>query len=270
MRCKAPAKLNLFLHITGRRPDGYHNLQTLFQLIDLCDELQFGQRDDGKITITPKLTAVTTTDNLIYRAAALLQQTTGCQFGADIQVQKNIPMGAGLGGGSSDAATTLLALNQLWQTGLAQQDLMQLGTRLGADVPIFIFGKAAWAEGIGEKLHAVDVADAWYVILIPDCHVSTQQIFEHPDLPRDHSPVTISDYLTNRCNNDCEKLVRQLYPAVDAAFTSLTPFAKPHLTGTGGAVFASFKSKSEASTVMRKLPNSITKYIAQSRNTHCF
>ena len=191
LTCPAPAKLNLFLHVVGRRPDGYHLLQTLFRFIDLHDTLHFSLREDGAVRRTNAVEGVAEEQDLCVRAARLLQGETGCALGVDIAVEKRIPMGGGLGGGSSDAATTLIALNRLWSLGLSRPRLMELGLRLGADVPVFIFGENAFAEGVGEKLQAYPLADAWYVVLFPPVHVPTAEIFAHPELTRDTVSITM-------------------------------------------------------------------------------
>ncbi|MEX2334629.1 MAG: 4-(cytidine 5'-diphospho)-2-C-methyl-D-erythritol kinase, partial [Pseudohongiella sp.] len=229
----APAKLNLFLHITGRRSDGYHTLQTLFQLLDYGDELRFSLRTDGQLRLTCNDTSLSNNDNLVLRAAGLLRQTLNIKTGADIHLIKRIPAGAGLGGGSSDAATALLALNQLWQGGLSRTRLAELGLQLGADVPVFVFGNSAWAEGIGEELEPVTLAEQFFVVLTPACHVTTGTIFSHQQLTRDSTAIKMCAFLAGQSRNDCETLVRKLYPAVDAALDWLSQFAPARMTGTG-------------------------------------
>ncbi|TNF01394.1 MAG: 4-(cytidine 5'-diphospho)-2-C-methyl-D-erythritol kinase, partial [Gammaproteobacteria bacterium] len=200
----APAKINLFLHITGRRADGYHNLQTLFQLLDFGDQLDFEATQSCAIQVTPALEGVAPDDNLIYRAARLLQEQSGCQRGAVIHLHKRLPMGGGLGGGSSDAATALVALNELWQLGWSREDLMSLGRQLGADVPVFIFGHSAWAEGVGEQLTELEIPPAWYLVLAPDTQVSTATIFAHQGLTRNTHPIKIRAFLEQGGRNDCQ------------------------------------------------------------------
>ncbi len=247
----SPAKLNLFLHITGRRPDGYHNLQTLFQLLDWGDWLTFSPNSSSRITIDPAGADIALADNLIYRAARLLQAGSS---GVRISVEKRIPMGAGLGGGSSNAATTLLALNHLWRTGLSRAELQALGATLGADVPVFVGGRTAWAEGIGEVLTPVDMPPRWYAVITPDCHVSTGQIFSHLQLTRNTSPIKMATFFEGYSRNDCQELVRRLYPDVDAALGWLDKFGEARLTGTGASVFAGFGTEAEAAAVIKQLP----------------
>tara|TARA_R110001592_G_scaffold363371_1_gene685715 strand:+ start:335724 stop:336554 length:831 start_codon:yes stop_codon:yes gene_type:complete len=245
----SPAKLNLFLHITGRREDGYHNLQTLFQLLDWGDLLSFTANHSGEITLQGM--AIPAAENLIYRAAMLLQRG---DLGADITVQKRVPAGAGLGGGSSNAATTLLALNHLWRLKLPPEELQALGMTLGADVPVFVAGRTAWAEGIGEVLTPVNLEQHWYVIITAACHVSTRQIFSHLQLTRNTSPIKMAAFFEGYSRNDCQKLVTRLYPDVDASLSWLNQFGEARLTGTGASVFASFGTESEARAVLQQLP----------------
>jgi len=262
----APAKLNLMLHITGRREDGYHNLQTLFQFLDYGDELQFEVLPTPTVEIISDLANVDTNDNLIYRAARLLQQSCDCELGARIKLEKVLPMGAGLGGGSSDAATTLVALNQLWQLNLSLGQLADLGLQLGADVPVFVHGHAAWAEGVGEQLTPVSPAEPWYLVLTPDCHVSTVEIFSHKELTRNTSAITIATALEGGGRNDCEAVVSMLYPQVKQALFLLNQFAAAKMTGTGASVFAEFPSKDQAQQVLAKIPNTLRGFIAQGKN----
>ncbi|MEO5573688.1 MAG: 4-(cytidine 5'-diphospho)-2-C-methyl-D-erythritol kinase, partial [Gammaproteobacteria bacterium] len=228
----APAKLNLFLHIIGRRLDGYHELQTVFQFIDYADELRFTPRPDGHIELTSALPDVPPEHNLIVRAARLLQAETKTSQGTDIELTKRLPIGAGLGGGSSDAATTLFALNRIWGLNLPLDELTGLGLRLGADVPVFLRGQAAWAEGVGERLTPIDLEEPWYVVVTPPCQVSTQAIFTSADLTRDTKPITIADFLAGQGGNDCEALVCRRYPEVAIALDWLGKFAKARMTGT--------------------------------------
>ena len=253
----SPAKLNLFLHITGRRPDGYHELQTLFQLLDWGDWLEFTPGASGEISLAAPGLDIPPADNLIYRAARLLQDAAPARElpGIHIRVDKRIPAGAGLGGGSSNAATTLLALNRLWQLGLTRGELQALGATLGADVPVFVGGHTAWAEGIGEVLTPVDLPERWYVIITPSSHVSTAQIFSHLQLTRNTSPIKMATFFEGYSRNDCQDLVRRLYPDVDAVFTWLERFAEARLTGTGASVFASFGTEAQAEAVVRQLPH---------------
>ncbi|MFT5605177.1 MAG: 4-diphosphocytidyl-2-C-methyl-D-erythritol kinase [Paracoccaceae bacterium] len=262
----SPAKLNLFLHITGRRADGYHLLQTAFQLLDYGDEMQFQVTDDSKIVVTPELPGVKTDDNLIVRAARLLQSHTGSKQGARIQIDKRLPMGGGIGGGSSNAATTLLALNTLWRTGLSLPKLCHLGLKLGADVPVFVGGRSAWAEGVGENLQALDLESVWYVVIHPGCSVSTQEIFSHEQLTRNTPPIKIAAFLGQGAGNDCENVVKSLYPEVKIALDWLNQFAPAQLTGTGSCLFARFADKSSAEDVFSKRPVSYSGFVARGVN----
>lgn len=249
----APAKLNLFLHITGRRADGYHELQTVFQFIDRCDELRFTSRDDGVIRPMHALPGLDPGRDLTVRAARLLQSSTGVNLGADICLDKRLPIGGGLGGGSSDAATTLVVLNCLWKLGLSLAELAGLGLQLGADVPVFVRGRSAWAEGVGERLTEMNLDEPWYLVVVPPCQVSTDKIFAAPDLTRDSVPITIDNFLTARMANDCEAAVRRRYPQVAEAFRTLERYAVARLTGTGACVFAAFQEQQEAHFVLRQL-----------------
>ncbi|MFO7857291.1 MAG: 4-(cytidine 5'-diphospho)-2-C-methyl-D-erythritol kinase [Ectothiorhodospiraceae bacterium] len=235
-RWPAPAKINRFLHILGRRADGYHALQTLFQFLDRCDSVHIRVRDDGVIRRRGELADVPPEADLTLRAAHALQQDTGAAAGAEIRVHKRLPAGGGLGGGSSDAATTLVALNHLWGCGLDADALASLGLTLGADVPVFVRGSAAWAEGVGERLQPVTLDRPWYVVLVPACHVSTAELFRAPELTRNTPPITIAD-LPDGGGNDFESVVRARYPAVEGAFAALAPFGQAQLTGSGGCVF---------------------------------
>lgn len=262
----APAKLNLMLHITGRRQDGYHNLQTVFQFLDYCDQIGFKSRDDGQIRRVNSVNNVSEDQDLVVRAARLLAAKMNDCPGVDLSVNKRIPMGGGLGGGSSDAATTLVALNMLWSLGLDKKNLMDMGLSLGADVPIFIAGHAAWAEGVGEELIDIQLPEPWFVVIDPHCHVSTAEIFSHSDLTRNSPVTTIADFLSGGGRNDCENLVRKIYPEVDAALNWLARFAAPAMTGTGGCVFASFDNEADALAVLKKLPENFSGFVAQGVN----
>ena len=262
----APAKLNLFLHIVGRRPDGFHLLQTAFQFIDLCDTLCFDITRDGRIERTRELTGVPAEQDLTVRAAILLQHTTGTAYGARITCDKHIPLGGGLGGGSSDAATTLVALNHLWNTGQSVEQLAQLGLRLGADVPVFVHGHAAWAEGVGEILTPITPPEPWYVVVHPRCHVSTAEIFNLPELTRNTSPIKIRDFLVGEGRNDCENPVRARYPAVAAALDWLANYSSAYMTGTGACVFAAFSTEARAREVAALLPPQWDGFVAQGLN----
>lgn len=253
--CPAPAKLNLFLHITGRRADGYHLLQTVFQFIDLCDTLEFHPRADGEIHC-PALEEVAPADNLVVRAARLLQQHSGTRQGVAIKIAKQIPVGGGLGGGSSNAATALLALNRLWHLDLSVDTLAQLGLQLGADVPVFVRGCAAWAEGVGEQLTCLDnLPEPWYLVVHPDCHVATGEIFSDPELPRAMEPVVAEDFRAGRTGNACEAVVTRLYPMIRHALAWLGNYGEARLTGTGACIFAAFPDPILACQVLDALPD---------------
>lgn len=262
----APAKVNLFLHLLGRRPDGYHELQTVFQFVGLCDTLSFDLRDDGEVRRMTDLPGVAPETDLVVRAARLLQSHTGTRLGADIGVSKRIPIGAGLGGGSSDAATTLVALDQLWGAGLLSPQLQAIGRRLGADVPIFLHGQAAWAEGIGERFSPISLEEPWYLLIRPGTEVSTAAVFNDPDLTRHTSPITIARFLAGEEHNDCEPVVRIRYPEIAAALDWLGERAHPRLTGTGSCVFAGFPSETEARAVLTELPRRWEGFVAQGLN----
>lgn len=266
LRLISPAKLNLFLHITGRRSDGYHTLQTVFQLLDYGDEMQFRLAEDREITLETEFPNLEPEDNLIIRAARLLQNHSQCTKGAGIQINKRLPMGGGIGGGSSNAATTLLALNRLWQTGLSLSELSELGLQLGADVPVFVGGRTAWAEGIGENLQALDLESVWYLVIHPGCSVSTQEIFSHEQLTRNTSPIKIAAFLGQGAKNDCENVVKSLYPEVKNALDWLNQFAPAQLTGTGSCVFARFADEASAQDVFSKRPESYSGFVARGVN----
>ena len=262
----APAKLNLFLHITGRRPDGYHSLQTGFQFLDIADQIHLVPTDDGQIRLLTPLPEVPADRDLTVRAARLLQGETGATQGVDIQVQKRLPLGGGLGGGSSDAATVLVALNRLWDTKLSEDRLAELGLRLGADVPVFVRGRAAWAEGVGEVLTPIQPAEAWYVVLVPPVTVSTAEIFSAPELTRNTSPIRIPDFLLGAGGNDCEAVVRARHPVVGQFLDWLNRFGRARLTGTGACVFAAFSEQAGAQRVVDQLPADWVGFIARGCN----
>jgi 4-diphosphocytidyl-2-C-methyl-D-erythritol kinase len=285
----APAKLNLMLRVTGRRADGYHLLQTVFRFIDFGDSLRFRVREDGLIARVNEVAGVPPDSDLCVRAARLLQQVTGTSLGADIYLEKRLPMGGGLGGGSSDAATTLLALNQLWGTGVPRTQLVDLSVKIGADVPVFVFGRNALAEGIGEQLQALDLPPAWYVVLCPPVAVPTASIFTHPDLKRDSKKVTIqgfsgsaggsigkcsSDWLAANARNDLQALVVRLYPEVARHLAWLTYYGyygrhgAALMTGSGACVFAPFDSEAEAKQVLAQLPAGMHGFVAQGLPNH--
>jgi 4-diphosphocytidyl-2-C-methyl-D-erythritol kinase len=262
----APAKLNLFLHITGRRPDGYHELQTLFQLLDYGDELTFVPDESTAIHLSCNNPLLETPDNLVLRAAHLLQATLAEKKGCRIHLDKKLPLGGGVGGGSSDAATTLLALNKLWHCGLSEAQLQQLGLQLGADVPVFLHGHTAWAEGVGEKLQNMQLPQDWFVVITPQCHVATAQIFNHEQLTRNSAPLRIPAFPFSGSRNDCEQVVCALYPQVQAALNWLNKFAAARMSGTGASVFASFASREQAVAVLEQLPLDFTGFVAQGVN----
>jgi 4-diphosphocytidyl-2-C-methyl-D-erythritol kinase len=253
-RWPAPAKLNLCLHVTGRRADGYHLLQTIFRLIDLCDVLEFAPRSDGAIGRAAPIADVAEADDLTLRAARLLQAEAGCRNGATIRLEKRIPIGGGLGGGSSDAATTLLALNALWDTRLDAAQLARLALRLGADVPFFLLGRNAYAEGIGEVLTPLDLAPAWYVVITPQVAVSTKEIFASAALTRDTKPLKIGALLAGAGHNDLEPVVRARYPEVARALDWLKRRGEARMSGSGASVFAEFASEAEARAVAASIP----------------
>jgi len=262
----APAKLNLILHITGRRQDGYHLLQTVFQFIDFSDSLDFSIRDDAVISRQSDWQDVAEADDLIVRAAKLLQQTSSCNLGVDIRLQKRLPAGGGLGGGSSDAATTLVALNHLWGLELSVDQLAEIGLQLGADVPVFVRGNAAWAEGVGEQLTAIEPEECWYLVLQPDCSVSTKEVFNSSDLTRNTPAIRIRDFLEDGGHNDCEPVVRNLYPQVAEALDWLDQFAVARMTGTGACIFAGFDKQQQAESVYEKLPQGWEGFVAKGLN----
>ena len=245
----APAKLNLFLHVTGRRADGYHELQTVFRLLDVADRLDFAVTDDGEVCRVSDLTGVDQAADLTVRAARALQQAGGTVRGARIRLHKRLPMGGGLGGGSSDAATTLLALNHLWGTGLSPAALADIGLSLGADVPVFLHGHSSWGEGVGERLQPLTLPPSWYVILCPQCAVSTAGIFADPELTRNSAAIRIPAFLAGEGRNDCEPVVRRLYPDVAQALDWLGNEGEPRLTGTGACVFLACADQRRARAV---------------------
>ncbi len=261
--CLSPAKLNLFLHITGRRADGYHTLQTYFQLLDYGDNLSFESQSRPGIDLKTPLVAVTEQENLIYKAAKLLQQHTGTKLGAKIQLDKKIPLGAGLGGGSSNAGTTLVALNHLWKTCCTPTELQQLSIQLGADVPLFTLGQSAWAEGIGEQLTPLNSIDAWFLVITPNIHVTTQEIFRHPQLTRNTPPITVAAFREGAMRNDCQRLVCALYPEIADVLNWLNAYGQAKLTGTGASCFVSFATLTEAATVQKLVPLRWQSFVAR-------
>jgi 4-diphosphocytidyl-2-C-methyl-D-erythritol kinase len=262
----APAKLNLMLRVLGRRDDGYHELQTVFQFIDRQDLLDFEPRADGKIRRLSTIAGVPPEEDLVVRAARLLQRRTGCRLGVDIRLEKRLPMGGGLGGGSSDAATTLVGLNRLWATGLDDSDLVTIGLELGADVPVFVYGRAAWGEGVGERLTPVDLPRPWFLVLVPPCQVSTREVFSAADLTRNSPPITIRDFLAGDDRNDCLPAVRLLYPAVAEAIDWLASVGRPRLTGTGSCIFCAFDTREQAAAALADSPDRYNAFVARGLN----
>ncbi|MGR5531616.1 4-(cytidine 5'-diphospho)-2-C-methyl-D-erythritol kinase [Vibrio alfacsensis] len=265
-RWPSPAKLNLFLYINGRTENGYHELQTLFQFVDHGDELTIQANNSGEITISPELKDVPLKDNLIWKAATALQRYANCSYGAQIDLHKILPMGGGIGGGSSNAATTLVALNFLWQTNLSDDELAEIGLVLGADVPVFVRGFSAFAEGVGEKLSPAHPDEKWYLVVRPNVSIATADIFGHPNLIRNTPKRDLDTLLNTPSVNDCEKIVRLLYPEVDKQLSWLLQYAPSRLTGTGSCVFAEFSSKSEAETLLALLSDNVSAFVAQGRN----
>lgn len=262
----SPAKLNLFLHINGRLPNGYHELQTLFQFVDFSDTMTFEAREDGQILLHSNLQGVADEDNLVLRAAKLLQQHAGVTKGVTIELEKRLPMGGGIGGGSSNAATTLLACNRLWQLDLSNAELAQLGLTLGADVPVFVHGKATLAEGVGEKFTDMSPAEPWYLVVRPNVHISTAAVFTDPDLPRDTPKLAPDQFNAKEWRNDCENIVRKRYPQVENALSWLVEYAPSRLTGTGSCVFAPFESKAQAELALLNLPEAMSGFVAKGCN----
>jgi 4-diphosphocytidyl-2-C-methyl-D-erythritol kinase len=274
----APAKINLFLHINGQRADGYHLLQTVFRLLDLYDTIKLKLTTDGIIKRVNDVAGVSAEQDLCIRAASLLQQHTQCPLGVKILVEKHIPIGGGLGGGSSDAATVLLALNSLWQLNLSRKELMSLGLKLGADVPFFIFGKNAWAEGVGEQLTEINLRESYYVVLNPNIHVSTAQIFANKQLTKNTNPMTMSDFSgtanLTACNlsaefiNDLEKIVCSEYPAVLGCLNWLNQFGDARMSGSGASVFLEVVDEKTAVEICNQKPKNIQGYVAKGLNQH--
>ena len=264
----APAKLNLFLHVVGRRADGYHLLQTLFRFLDHGDLLRFSPRDDGRVVLSNPLPGVPPEEDLTVRAARLLLAETGCQSGVDIRVEKRLPMGGGLGGGSSDAATVLLALNHLWQLGLPRQRLQEIGLTLGADVPVFIFGRNAFAEGVGEALCPVDLPPAWYVVIEPPVHVPTAAIFTAPELKRDTAPIRLAEWRHGFGDNDLEPVATAGFPAIAECIGWLSEFGRARMSGSGACIFAEFERREEAEAVLRQMPHGMRGWVAAGLDQH--
>ncbi len=272
--CPAPAKLNLFLHVIGRRADGYHLLETVFRFIDHSDTLSLQLRSDGLIERAGDVPGVAREEDLSVRAAALLQKASATRFGATIELRKRLPLGGGLGGGSSDAATVLIALNRLWGLGWARDRLQDLALQLGADVPVFVFGRNAFAEGVGERLRAVELPPAWYLVLVPPLSVSTAAIFSAPDLTRDSSPIKISsfsagpDFSAGPGRNDLEAVACRRYPAVAEHLAWLRQRAPAAMTGSGACVFAAFDTEAAALEVFGHRPPGMQGFVARGLDRH--
>ncbi|MGL4408713.1 MAG: 4-(cytidine 5'-diphospho)-2-C-methyl-D-erythritol kinase [Zoogloea sp.] len=267
-RLPAPAKINLFLHIVGRRPDGYHLLQTAFRMLDWGDEITLRRRDDGQLCRTTDVPGVPPEADLVIRAARLLQQETGTAYGADIGVLKRVPMGGGLGGGSSDAATVLIGLNRIWGCGLDRPTLQALGLRLGADVPFFIYGETAFAEGVGEELHPLEVPPAWYVLVAPPVSVPTAEIFSSKELTRDTEPRIIRVFAAHDTRNDMQAVACSKYPEVKQTISWLSSKGSARMSGSGGCSFASFETEAQANEVLASAPQGWVVWVAQGLDQH--
>jgi 4-diphosphocytidyl-2-C-methyl-D-erythritol kinase len=254
------------LRVLGRRADGYHRLQTVFQLIDRTDLLSFEVRRDGHVRRVSEVPGVPPESDLVVLAARLLQSHTGCPLGADIHIEKRLPLGGGLGGGSSDAATTLLALDALWQTRQGPDVLAALGLSLGADVPVFVRGLSAWGEGVGAELTPIELPRPWYLVLVPPCEVSTARVFSDPELTRNSASITISDFLAGDQRNDCLPVVRARYPAVADALDWLAGYGSARLTGTGACVFCPFEAEAPAREVLARVPGAYDAFVARGVN----
>ena len=274
LKVPSPAKLNLMLHITGQRADGYHELQTIFQFVDYGDELSFQLREDSKITLSPEIKGVNFEDNLIIKAARALQSHKNAAnkiCGTNIQLTKILPMGGGLGGGSSNAATALLALNILWKLDLSLEELAQIGLSLGADVPVFIKGRACWAEGVGDKITPLpNLAENWFVIACPNAHSNTKEIFSHKGLTRNSEILNMRHALegqaANTVRNDCQLVASELNPEIGKTLNLLNKFGSAKMTGTGACVFLSVASENKATQVVSKLPAELNAFIAKGTN----
>lgn len=262
----APAKINLFLHILGQQTNGYHSIQSVFQFISLHDTLHIKKLNTPTLKLDATLPDIPQDNNLILQAATLLQQHTHCTYGAEISLEKNIPIGGGLGGGSSDAASTLLALNTLWDLQLTLEELCMLGVQLGADIPIFIHGHACWAEGIGDKLTTITLPEPWYLLLLPNIHCSTSALFQDPQLHRSSSPLKRANYSPNQGHNDFEPLVRKLYPEIDLIMTRLSAYTTAKITGTGSTVYGTFDTREEASRIANLMSDHFKTMITKGLN----
>jgi len=264
----APAKLNLFLHITGQRADGYHLLQTVFQLLDYGDTVNIEPRQDGRIVRSSAIPGVPEEQDITLRAAKLLQQTSASKLGANISVEKRLPMGGGLGGGSSDAATVLMALNRLWELGLSRAVLMELALKLGADVPVFVFGQAAWAEGIGEELQAIKLEPAYYAVLTPAVSIPTASIFASRELTRNTIPQTMAAFFKGFGHNDLQPLVCRMYPQVASCLSWLKQFGDARMSGSGSSVFVAVDSIESAQSIVAQKPEGVMGFAAGSLHQH--
>lgn len=262
----APAKLNLFIHVLGRREDGFHDIQTLFQFLEAGDRLYFQHRDDGRIRLDAGDIALAEEENLVLRAARMLQEHSGSPNGADIRLEKHLPLGSGLGGGSSDAATTLHALNRLWDLDLSVEELAALGLELGADVPVFIHGRAAWGEGLGERLEPADPPEPWYVIITPPCRVSTAAMYQDEDLRRDSERIDMETFLAGRGRNDFQPVVAARHTPVSEALRWLASFGEARLTGTGACVYLAVDSRQAGERILERLPADWRGFVTRGRN----
>ena len=268
----APAKLNLFLHITGQRDDGYHLLQSVFQFVDHSDRLSFEIRDDAQIHRATEIAGIDEASDLTVRAATLLQQAASIKQGVNIYIEKNLPMGGGVGGGSSDAATTLVVLNHLWSAGLSLDQLAQLGLQLGADVPVFVKGQAAFAEGVGEQLQAIELAEPWFLVVKPPVHVSTVEIFSDPQLTRNSPAIKICDLRAgaislDELSNVCQPVAIRHYPEIAEVIATLKQYGQARMTGTGACVFVDFETQAQARQAQQALPEHWTAFVAKAMNT---
>jgi len=265
----APVKINLFLHVVGRRADGYHELQTVFRFLDFGDEIEFSRRDDGRILRTIDIPGIAESDDLCLRAAHALRDWTGTRFGADIALAKRVPVGSGLGGGSSDAATTLIALNTIWELGLEQAELLVIAVGLGADVPVFVFGRSAWGEGVGDILEALTLPPGgWYVVVTPPVAVSTARVFAAFKLTPENRAITIRDFLGGGGRNDLEPVVCGLYPEVDRVLRWLRQFGAARMTGSGGSVFLAVTDRAQGQEILAARPSGCTGFVARALDVH--
>lgn len=264
----APAKVNLFLHVTGRREDGYHTLQTVFRFLDHGDTLRFEVRQDDRVRRVSGPVGVAAESDLVVRAARALQARTGVRLGVDIHLEKRLPLGGGLGGGSSDAATTLIVLNRLWHLDLPRAELLAIALSLGADVPVFVFGRSAFAEGVGEILEPVMLPAAWYLVLVPPVHVSTAEVFGRPELTRNSDPIRMAAFFSGSTRNDLEPVVRRLHPAVDDALEWLSRYGAARMSGSGASVFSEFDTEAAARAVFDRRPEHLPGFVARGLDEH--